>query len=76
MVPAEPATQATRSLTGASPRKRAVTPVSESCQDGAGCLEVKPVVATSVTRPSAAIEIFRIDVMIGTYPHPRLDTQR
>jgi hypothetical protein len=70
MVPAEPATQATLSLTGASPRKRTVTPVSDNCQDGFRPPEAKPPVAASTASPSRAADIFRSDLMAGNLPEP------
>ena len=43
------------SSTGARPRKRAVTPVSDSRQDGVGCPGVKPAVPASVTEDGAGL---------------------
>jgi hypothetical protein len=71
MVPAEPATQATSALTGARPRKRAVTPVSVSAHDGLlPPPEAKPPTAASTNSPRPATAILRSDLMDRNLPDP------
>ncbi|BCJ42179.1 hypothetical protein GCM10010168_92970 [Actinoplanes ianthinogenes] len=71
-VPALPATQATDALTGASPRNRAVEPVSLSCQacgvPGAATAGAGTAIAATATK---AIDNLRLIVMPGELTRPR-----